>query len=188
MIVTGAVGKVGSGKDVVMQRISKKFGWPIYSIGDIARNLAMKENVQPTRENLHNISKKYMTAFGDYFFVDAVIAEIREHKQEFVVISGIRPYSDVHRFKEAFGSSFVLVHVAVSDDRLRLNRMRDRGSERDPLKIEDLIAQDDSEERLFEVSKSVREADCVIVNDGSLDDLDKEIDNFAKVYLRISGE
>ena len=60
-MVIAAVGKNASGKDYFLEFISKEFGVPMLSVGDVARELAEAEGLEKTRENLHYISKKYMS-------------------------------------------------------------------------------------------------------------------------------
>ena len=44
--------------------IAKKYNLPMVSIGDVVRELAAKDGLELTRENLHATSKKYMDAYG----------------------------------------------------------------------------------------------------------------------------
>ena len=57
-MIIAAVGKNASGKDYFLDFISKEFGVPLLSIGDVARELAEQEGLEKTRENLHYISQK----------------------------------------------------------------------------------------------------------------------------------
>ena len=55
--VIGVVGKIGSGKDEVLKYLKAKYGIPYLSTGDLVRDLAAKDGVKPTRENLEIISE-----------------------------------------------------------------------------------------------------------------------------------
>ncbi|MBQ1929517.1 MAG: AAA family ATPase [Bacteroidales bacterium] len=68
IMIIAAVGKNASGKDYFLEYISKEYGIPMLSIGDVARALAEQEGLEKTRENLHYISHKYMSAYGQDFF------------------------------------------------------------------------------------------------------------------------
>ena len=63
-MVLAAVGKNGTGKDFFLEYIAKKYNLPMVSIGDVVRELAAKDGLELTRENLHATSKKYMDAYG----------------------------------------------------------------------------------------------------------------------------
>lgn len=163
-MILAAVGKNASGKDYFLEYISKKYDIPMYSIGDIARDLAEEEGLEKTRDNLHMISQKYMSKYGNGFFPQRLIQKIKDSDAKNVLVSGIRPPSDVEAFKEAFGSEFVLVRVVVEDDRVRYNRTVSRGSARDNISFEKFIELDANEEKIFNTSKSMSMADFEIDN------------------------
>ena len=76
-MIVAAVGKNASGKDYFLDIISKQFDIPVISIGDCARELADKEGLVHTRENLQYISKKYMSTYGQDFFPKMIIEKIK---------------------------------------------------------------------------------------------------------------
>ena len=90
-MIIAAVGKNASGKDYFLDFISKEFGVPLLSIGDVARELAEQEGLEKTRENLHYISQKYMGMYGQDFFPKRLIEKIKSLDSEMVLVSGIRP-------------------------------------------------------------------------------------------------
>ena len=50
--VIGAVGQNGSGKDEVLKYLRSKYGMAFLSTGDVVRDIAAKEGVEPTRDHL----------------------------------------------------------------------------------------------------------------------------------------
>mgnify|MGYP001195905281 CR=1 FL=1 len=182
-MVLAAVGKNGTGKDYFLEYVAKKYNLPMISIGDVVRELAAKDGLELTRENLHKTSKKYMDANGQTFFPEQIVKKIKESGNPIYLVSGIRPLSDVCFFKEAFGDQFVLVDVVISDDMVRYNRMLARGSDRDGTSIEKLKENDVGEEKLFQTSETEKMADYIIKNDGSVDDFYAAIEEFYSEYL-----
>lgn len=162
-MIIAAVGKNASGKDYFLDFISKQFDIPLLSIGDVARDLAEQEGLEKTRENLHYISEKYMTKYGQDFFPKQLIEKIKRLDSEFVLVSGIRPPSDVEKFKEAFGNQFYLVAIVVESDRVRYERTRSRGTARDNVTFEQFLELDKHEEELFNTSKTISMADYTFV-------------------------
>ena len=182
-MILGAVGKNATGKDYFLEYISKKYGVVMFSIGDVARELASKENLELTRENLHKTSQKYMTQFGQDFFPKQIVKKIKESGLNKVLISGVRPLSDVVALKSAFGDDFILVDVVVSNDDIRFERMKKRGSARDPLTKEKFLEYDKHEEELFNTSETEKMADFVVYNDGSAEEFNLSIDEFYKKHF-----
>lgn len=158
-MIIAAVGKNASGKDYFLEFISREFGVPMLSVGDVVRELAEEEGLEKTRDNLHYISKKYMSAYGQDFFPKRLIAKIKEMNAPTVLVSGIRPPSDVECFKEAFGDQFFLVSIIVDSDRLRWERTVARGSARDHVTFEEFLTLDQHEEDLFKTSVTMSMAD-----------------------------
>jgi len=184
MKVIAAVGKNGTGKDFFLEHIAKTHGVPMVSIGDIARELAANDGLEPTRENLHKTSQKYMGQFGQTFFPEQIVKRIRESGAPTYLVSGVRPPSDVRFFKERFGAGFLLVDIVVSDDEVRYARMLARGSARDGGSTEQLRAFDAAEEAKFQTSESERLADVKIFNDGSKEDFYAAIEEFYDNYVK----
>lgn len=183
-MVLAAVGKNGTGKDFFLEYVAKTYDFPMISIGDVVRELATKDGLELTRDNLHNTSKKYMSENGQTFFPEMIVKKIKESDSPNFLVSGIRPPSDIEVFKNAFGDKFVLVDVVISDDEVRYQRMLARGSERDGKSVEKLRENDIHEEEIFHTSESEKMADYVLNNDGSIDDFYAGVTAFYENYLK----
>ena len=177
-MILAAVGKNASGKDYFLEFISREYGIPLLSMGDVARDLAEKEGLEKTRENLHYISEKYMGIYGQDFFPNQLIEKIKALNAESVLVSGVRPPSDVEKFKTAFGKNFYLAAIIVSDDHVRYERTRSRGSARDDVTFEKFLELDEHEEALFHTSQSIGMADFVLYNDAPGEAFHNEIREF----------
>jgi dephospho-CoA kinase len=176
MKVIGAVGENGSGKDEVLKYLKARYGVPFFSTGDMVREVAAQECVEPTRDNLRAISERYFREKGEGCFVRLLAERIRRDGEVRVGISGIRSLVDVQILREVFGEAFILIHVSVSDPRRRYERMVKRAEERDPQQYEQFLIQDKAEEALFHITEAGEQADYTISNDKTLADLHKAID------------
>jgi len=174
--IIGAVGQNGSGKDEVLKYLRLKYGVPFLSTGDVVREIAAKERVEPTRENLGKISDRHFREFGKGYFVQLLAEKIRHTGWKVAGISGIRSLDDVFILKDIFDKDFILIDVFITDPHLRFRRMTARGEGRDPHSYEQFLQQDTAEEELFSLKEAEHLADYTISNDGTLDDLHREID------------
>ncbi len=174
--VIGAVGQNGSGKDEVLKYLRLKHDVPFLSTGDVVREIASNEGVEPTRENLGKISDRYFREFGKGYFVKMLADKIRQTGWKVAGISGIRSLNDVSILKDIFGKDFILISVYITDPRVRYSRMTARGEGRDPHSYDEFLRQDQAEEKLFSLKKAESNADYSISNDGTLDDLHRKID------------
>ena len=176
MEVVGVVGRIGSGKDEVVKYLQERCSAEMFSVGDVVRETARQENVTPTRTNLHRLSSRYMKDHGPDVFMRRLIHRIEEDSPDAACITGIRTPLDVALLRRRFGQRFLLLHVDVSDARTRFERVSERDDPRDPQTFDDFLEQDRSEEEQFGISKAIERCDVELNNDGSLQDLHRQID------------
>lgn len=198
MKVIGVVGLNGSGKDELINYLHDHCGVPKLSMGDVVRDIAAKEGIPPTRDKLHDISRRYFAEYGKDYFAKRLIKKIEEKQWQVedaergskayrvVGITGIRTPTDVKTLKEHFGQDFLLVQIEVSDPAIRYERMKQRGEARDPQTYEEFRQQDKHEEEMFHISKAIQQADLTINNDGTLQAFYEQIKD-AVVQSELSG-
>lgn len=175
MRVIGVIGRNGSGKDEVLKYLRDRYGVPFLSTGDMVREIAAREGRTPDRPTLQEISDSYFRRYGHGCFVKMVSERIRENGWPVAGISGVRSPQDVRTLKETLRGSFVLIAVTVTDPRVRFERMRQRGEERDTDSYQRFLEQDAGEEQLFRVEEAAGMADYSLTNDGTLQDLHRAV-------------
>lgn len=188
MIVIGAVGLNGSGKDALIQYLHERHGIPMLSMGDLVREMAAQQGMRPTRSNLHELSQRAIEQQGAGFFASTLIAQIEKASWDAVGITGIRSPADVRTFREHFGDDFVLVHVRVNDAFTRFERVQDREEARDPQSYERFLRQDQEEKEMFQIEEAAGMADITIDNDGSLKSFHQEIEEQVVKTVLEGGE
>jgi dephospho-CoA kinase len=177
MKVIGVIGKNGSGKDEVLKYLKEKHSVPFLSTGDMVREIAAREGRASDRTTLQEISDSCFREHGQGCFVQMVAEKIREKGWPVAGISGVRSPHDVELLREMLGRSFVLIEVLVTDPRVRFERMRKRGAERDTDSYERFLEQDRGEEEVFYVEEAARLADYSLSNDGELGDLHRAVED-----------
>ncbi|MGQ9551247.1 MAG: AAA family ATPase [Candidatus Bathycorpusculaceae bacterium] len=175
MKVIGVVGRIGSGKDTIVNYMSTKCSIPIFSIGDIAREIAKREGLPPTRKNLNQITERYYKRFGRTYFIDETVSRIKRSNSKKMLITGIRTPTDVAYLKKHFHEDFILISVSVNK-RKRFQRLKARAEPRDPKTWREFLEQDLDEETIFHLSASLRLADHNIDNNGTLEELFRKVD------------
>jgi len=174
--VIGVVGLNGSGKDEVLKYLNQKYNVPFISVGDLVREIASKEGLDLTRENLDKITRRYFDKFGQGYFLKQVIERIRQNQWQICGISGVRSPQDVSIIREAFKTDFILIEVYISDPKVRFARITARGSQRDQLSYEQFLRQDEASQELFKIRDTLKLADVAIPNNGTLADLHDRIE------------
>ncbi|SRR6056297_581669 len=176
MKLIGTVGRIGSGKDTVIQYLHKRCGLPMYSLGDMIRDAAREEQQEITRENLQEIAQRHIKNHGEDFFVRRLIDRLTEEAPDGAGVAGIRKPLDAKTFRDQYGSDFLLVHVRTADPEVRFRRIRQRDDPRDAEEFEDFLVHDQREEDMFQIGETLRMADEVLANDGSLEDLHQQVE------------
>jgi dephospho-CoA kinase len=82
--------------------------------------------------------------------------------------------------KDAFKNDFILIHVYITDPEVRYQRMQKRGSQRDNMTYIDFLKQDRVSEDLFRIHETIKMADFSISNDGTLEDMHRQIDKMVQ--------
>jgi dephospho-CoA kinase len=164
--VIGIVGRNGSGKDMLADYLSKKYGIPSLSIGDLARDLADKEGIAPDRHNLHDISHRYRALCGKDYFINRIIRKMDNLSLDYVAVTGVRTAGDIDALRSHFGRAALIVSVEVGDPRLRFERTRARGALHDPKSYDEFLRQDREEEEMFKIEETMERSDITIENLG----------------------
>ncbi len=181
MIVIGAVGRNGSGKDEVLKYLKSAYDMPFLSTGDIVRGIAAENGIAPTRENLGQISERYFAERGKGCFVKMLADKLKISNWPVSGISGIRSSNDVSILRNIFGKDFILFRVYVTDPKVRFNRMVQRAEGRDPKSYEQFLKQEETEEEIFHIGEAEKQADYAITNDTTLEELHRRIDDVVTV-------
>jgi len=200
MKVIGIVGPIGAGKDVVSSFLEQKYGFKTVNMGDIVREFTSKKGKKLTRENLHKIQKEYTDKYGQGFFAQETIKRVINNwsisgelttenmtMEIRAIINGIRRMEDARIPKERFGNNMLLIAVS-SEQKLRYERLKARGNERDPDNFESFMKQEDAEKRLFDIPKLMEFADVKVENNGNMEQLQKAIQTvlLEKNFIRLS--
>ncbi len=177
LIVIGVVGRTGAGKDEVAEYLHRRCDGRHVTVGDIVREMADKRGVEKSRENLHAITEQVYEREGEDYFIEEIIERIEAAYARLATVAGIRSPRDVSVLREHFGDRFDLVAVRVDDPHLRFERVRSRDDPRDPETFKAFRQQDQEEEKLFNISTTIKQADLTLRNDSSLEDLHQLIEN-----------
>lgn len=169
------VGPIGSGKDTVIEYVSKKYRIPMISIGDIVVDMARCEGIKPTRNNLHVMTERSIKLYGSQYFSKEVFRRASICGWESLAIAGLRYPEDVSMLRRLF-RKLVIVYVRTSKPEVRFERLKRRKEPRDPKTFEEFMVQDEKEIKMFDLEKTFKMSDFVVENNGTLEELYQKID------------
>lgn len=172
VMIIGLMGRIGSGKGTVADIIIRDYGFKSITMGDLAREETINQGLKPTRENTTKVSTELLSSDPAYF-INKAINKLRASNHDDWLIDGIRQPIDVAKFKEAFPNiKFIRVDV---DPRIRFERMKRRARPGFPETFEEFQKHEGLENQRFNLSETLSNADYVISNNGSFDELEKQV-------------
>jgi len=162
-------GLPGSGKTVVA-RILKQKGFEMIEMGNIARVLAKNQKM-----GVDEFAKFARKKYGKNFFAKKVVELIkkRKKKKKKFVISGLRNLEELEEFRK-FDKNAKLIAVTAPKE-LRMKRLLKRKR-----KTQKEIEARDKKEIALGVTKLMKNADFVLANISTKEELAKDVEEILK--------
>lgn len=183
----GLTGYMGSGKGELTKLLQKR-GFSYVSLSDAVREEATRRGLPHTRENLQTVGNLLRDANGAGVLGKKIRETVEREKERRWVIDGIRNPGEWEELKIL--PDFQMVGVTASPETI-VNRIQKRNREGSPLSHEEILSKLNRERGIGEppegqqVQKCLDSADFLIVNEGSLDDLEAKLTHFERLE---SGE
>lgn len=177
-MIIGLTGKNASGKGEVANYLKTK-GFSYYSLSDVIREEATNRGLEHTRDNLIKLGNELREKFGASYLAQQINNRIKEANNEpNFVIDSIRNTNEAKELMK--NKDFTLVGVDAPIE-LRFERMKERGRLGDSKTVEELKQQEQRENLKSDTNQQLDEtlklSQRVIVNDNTLEEFHKKIDN-----------
>ncbi len=174
-MIIGLTGRNASGKTEVSEYLKGR-GFEYHSLSDEIREEIRKRGLQITRSVLIVVGNELRSAFGAGVLAERVLHRLG-HDRNYVVDS-IRNPSEVEVLRRR--QDFTLVAVQA-DERTRFERSRSRGREGAAATLQQFVAEEARElnsgdPAAQQLVATQNLADIVVNNDGSIQDLHKQLD------------
>lgn len=173
-MIIGLTGKNGAGKGEVCKFLGER-GFQALSLSDVIREEAQRLGKPVTRETLVELGNRLRGEFGSGVLAERIFARLDPEKN--YVIDSIRNPAEVHVFRRR--RDFCLAHVQAPQ-RLRFERLRQRGRENDPKTFEEFLALEakeasSAESNQQQLDQTISLASVTLENGGPLKDLHEKI-------------
>ncbi|MBI2166974.1 MAG: AAA family ATPase [Candidatus Omnitrophica bacterium] len=186
-MIIGLTGKNGGGKGEAVKFLAER-GFVPLSLSDVLRDEARSAGQPVTRDVLVELGNRLRKESGPGVLAERIFARLDPEKN--YIIDSIRHPAEAQVFRRR--RDFSLVHVQ-GPQRLRFERLRQRGRENDPRTFEEFLALEakeaaspDSDHQ--QLDRTISSADATLENGGPLRDLHEKIKrlllDFSKKELR----
>ncbi|MFA5879158.1 MAG: AAA family ATPase [Candidatus Margulisiibacteriota bacterium] len=175
----GLVGKNGAGKTSVAEYLVSK-GFSFYSLSDIVREEATKNNLALSRENLIVTGNELKKKIGEAVLAKRTWEKASLENEPLLVFDSIRNVAEIDYLK-AKGVKIIGVDAPIE---LRYKRIQERKRDSDHLDFVTFVKLEEYESngKSFgqNLNETFKKADFILENNSTLDDLHQEIDQLLR--------
>ncbi|NCA93660.1 MAG: hypothetical protein EOM84_00615 [Sphingobacteriia bacterium] len=177
-MIFGIAGEIAAGKGTVACYLADKYNASTHRFSVALRDIAKRVYLEESRENLQKISTLLRDNFDDNILSKVIFEDVKKDINPLVVIDGVRRMADVEFFQKI--PEFKLVYIET-DLKKRYERITERNENVDDEgKTLDDFRRDHKKEAELQIKYLRDEADFVIDNNGTLEDLYRQIDDLMK--------
>jgi len=185
-MIIGLSGPNASGKGEVAKYLQSK-GYQVYSLSDVLREEAKKIGLDQSRKTLINFGYQLRKKYGEGILVKKVDQQIHQqgiHPEGNIVVDSIRNPGEIKELRKIANKKKVIILGIDAPERLRYERLLKRGRLGDLKNFPEFVQaekRENSEKKYAQqISKCIQLADKIIINKGSLKQLQQKIDDFLK--------
>lgn len=172
--VIALTGPIAAGKDVTKKYLEEKYNAKSLKFSQILRDVLNRIGVSINRENLQNLSTELRNLFGEDLLARVIVKDVEACESKIVILDGVRRISDIKYAKKL--EEFNLISIDA-DSKIRYERSVLRNeNEGDAEKTYEEFLEDHNKEADKEIPVVMKEAVFNIDNNGTFENLYKQID------------
>lgn len=177
-VIIGLTGQIACGKGVIKKFLIDHYHASDYRFSTILRDVLVRLDIEQSRENIQRMSTMLRKNFGEDLLAKVMAKDVEKDEHHFIVIDGIRRLADIKYLRDVHG--FFLISVEASEE-IRHQRVIERNENPgDDKKTFADFLKDQQEESESEIPKTMSQADFIIDNNKSWDDLWDQIHELVK--------
>lgn len=179
MIIIGLVGHIASGKGTIVSCLKETYGGKQYRFSKILDDILIRLYKENSRDNEINLAIKLRELYGDDVLARVLADDIKKEKPDVAVVDGIRYPLEVEALQTLPGFKLVAV---ITDEEARYQRTLLRGEKADELGTtrEEFKKLHERPTEIY-IDELIEKADSTITNNGTLEDLKKQVAQILKM-------
>lgn len=181
MIIIGITGTLGAGKGTVVEFLTKHYGFVHFSVRNFISRELEHRGMPVNRDTLTALANEMRAKNSPSYIIEELYKEAAQQEKN-CIIESIRTPGEINALRAK--TNFFLLAVDA-DPRIRFNRVRKRNSETDKVSFSTFINNEQREMHSEDPNKQnlaecIRQADYVIENNGSREELQEKATEFLK--------
>jgi len=181
MIIIGITGTLGAGKGTIVEYLVKEKGFVHFSVRDYLSEVIRSQGMEVNRDTMVVTANDLRSKNGSAFIIEELYRRAAATRQN-CIIESIRTPGEIQKLRKK--KNFFLLAVDA-DIKIRYDRIIIRGSETDNVSFEtfrqnetrEMYSDDPNKQNL---SECIRQADFIIRNDDSLEQLKQKTEEILK--------
>jgi dephospho-CoA kinase len=174
-------GMPGSGKTEALT-VAEELGIHVFRMGQCVVDEVKARGLKDDSEHVPKIAHEMRQTHGPRIWAERTVEKVRAAKPgKTIIIDGSRSGEEIETFREEWGNDLVIVAIHTSPG-LRYERLMKRGRKDDPAALEK-IKERDARELGWGLGEVISLADTVIINDGTLDELHRNIREILEDFI-----
>ena len=173
-IILAIVGLPGAGKTETVEYLIKEKNWSKFYFGDITFDEVRKRGQELTEANERKAREDIRKNLGMGAYAILSLPKVKElFEKGSVIVESLYSWEEYLEMKKEFGDIFKVLAVYSSPE-TRIVRLTNRLIR--PLNREEVISRDYAQIQNLNMTGPIARADWTIVNEGTKEDLQKQID------------
>jgi len=176
--IFGVTGLMACGKGTVAKYFAEKYGADTFRFSTMLRDVLDRLYLPQSRENFQIISPWLRQTFGQDLFAKVMANDVKKATSKIIIIDGMRRPADIEYLKKIEGFKLVALEVEA---KIRYERLTKRGENTDDTtKTWGQFQKEHQAETEIYIPELMKQADVKINNNGSVEDLYKQLDELIK--------
>ena len=172
--IFGLTGLMACGKGTVAKYLVEKYDAESFRFSTIVRDVLDRLYLPQSRENFQKIVPILLDGFGTDLLSKIMAQDVMKSDKNIIVIDGIRRFPDIEHLKKIPGFKLVAIEVEA---KTRYQRLVARGENAgDAEKTWEQFLEEHKAATEIDIPKLMASADIKIDNNGSVEDLYKQLD------------
>lgn len=179
-LILGFVGLPASGKGTVAEYYQKKYNASTYRFSTMLFDLLKRVYLETNRDNLIKISEAIRSTFGEDTMAKVMAKDAETDENKLIVVEGIRRMADIEYLSKL--PNFVLIEI-FAEPQIRYERIIQRSEKPDDkTKTFEQFMEDHKRSTEITIPEVANHATEHIDNNGSTEELYKQLDNLVNKY------